>query len=96
MNAYLAYALKDGNCVFEIPDMKDRNDKLDIGVVTDTVDRIEPTGLTEGILLRRTLEDTIHIDGTNRGKHKLTKRRSSTPSLTGALSVVVYRSLCVT
>jgi hypothetical protein len=36
--------------------MKDRDDKLDIGVVTDTVDRIEPTGLAEGILLRSTLK----------------------------------------
>lgn len=36
--------------------MKDGDDELDIGVVTDTVDRIEPTGLTEGILLRRTLK----------------------------------------
>jgi hypothetical protein len=37
--------------VLEISDMKDRDDKLDIGVVTDTIDRIEPTGLAEGILL---------------------------------------------
>ncbi len=44
--------------MFEVPDMKDRDDKLDICVMTDTVDRIEPTGLTEGILLRRTLKDT--------------------------------------
>ena len=42
--------------MFEIPDMKDGDDELDIGVVTDTVDRIESTGLTEGILLRRTLK----------------------------------------
>lgn len=42
--------------MLEIPDMKDGDDELDIGVVTDTVDRIEPTGLTEGILLRRTLK----------------------------------------
>ena len=56
VETYLAYALKNGNCVLEISDMKDRDDELDIGVVTDTVDRIEPTGLTEGILLRRTLK----------------------------------------
>jgi len=37
--------------VLEIPDMKDGDDELDIGVVTDTVDRVEPTGFTEGILL---------------------------------------------
>lgn len=37
--------------MLEISDMKDRDDKLDIGVVTDTIDRIEPTGLAEGILL---------------------------------------------
>lgn len=47
----LAYALKNGDCVLEIPDMKYGDDKLDIGVVTNTVDRIEPTGLTEGVLL---------------------------------------------
>jgi hypothetical protein len=56
VETYLAYALKNGDCVLEIPDMKDGDDELDIGVVTDTVDRIEPTGLTEGILLRRTLK----------------------------------------
>ena len=48
--------MKNADCVLEIPDMKDRNDKLDIGVVTDTVDRIEPTGLAEGVLLRSTLK----------------------------------------
>jgi hypothetical protein len=53
---YLAYALKNGNCVLEKPDMKDRNDELDIGIVTDTVHCVEPTCLTEGILLRRTLK----------------------------------------
>jgi hypothetical protein len=56
VKTYLAYALKNGDCVLEIPDMKDRDDKLDIGVVTNTVDRIEPTGLAKGILLRRTLK----------------------------------------
>jgi hypothetical protein len=56
VETYLAYALKNADCVFEIPDMKDGDDELDIGVVTNTVDRIEPTGLTEGILLRRTLK----------------------------------------
>jgi hypothetical protein len=54
--AYFAYALKNGDCVFEISDMKDRDDKLDIGVVTDAVDCIEPAGLTERVLLRRTLK----------------------------------------
>lgn len=53
---YLAYALKNADCVLEIPDMKDRDDKLDIGVVPDTVDRVEPTGLAKGILVRRTLK----------------------------------------
>ena len=42
--------------MLEIPNMKDRDDKLDIGVVTDTVNRIESTGLAEGILLRCTLK----------------------------------------
>jgi hypothetical protein len=36
--------------------MKDRDDKLDIGIVADAVDSIEATGLTECVLLRRTLE----------------------------------------
>jgi hypothetical protein len=40
VETYLAYALKNGDCVLEIPDMKDGDDKLDIGIVTDTVDRI--------------------------------------------------------
>jgi hypothetical protein len=56
VETYLAYALKNADCVLEIPDMKDGDDELDIGVVTDAVDRIEPTGLTKGILLRRTLK----------------------------------------
>ena len=60
---YLAYALKNANYVLEIPDMKDRDDKLDIGVVTDTVNRIEPTGLAEGVLLRSTLRHKVHIGG---------------------------------
>jgi hypothetical protein len=48
--------------VFEIPDMKDGDDELDICVVTDAVDGIEPAGLTVCVLLRRTLEVTqIHI-----------------------------------
>jgi hypothetical protein len=47
---YLAYALKDSYCVLEIPDMKDGDDELDIGVMTDAVDRIEPAGLTECVL----------------------------------------------
>jgi hypothetical protein len=50
--------------VFEIPDVKDRDDKLDIGVVPDAVDGIEPAGLTECVLLRRTLEERIsHLVG---------------------------------
>ena len=49
--------------MLEIPDMKDRDDKLDIGVVTDTVNRIEPTGLAEGVLLRSTLRHKVHIGG---------------------------------
>jgi hypothetical protein len=56
VETYLAYALKNGDRVLEISDMKDGDDELDIGVVTDTVDRVEPTCLTEGILLRRTLQ----------------------------------------
>jgi hypothetical protein len=56
VETHLAYTLENGDCVLEIPDMKDGDDELDIGVVTDTVDRIESTGLTEGILLRRTLK----------------------------------------
>ena len=67
---YLAYALKNADCVLEIPDMKDGDDEFDIGVVTDTVDRIEPTGLTEGILLRRTLSrHIVHIVEARRGIH---------------------------
>ena len=56
IKTYLAYALKNADCVLEVPNMKDRDDKLDIGVVTDTVNRIESTGLAEGILLRCTLK----------------------------------------
>ena len=55
-NTYFTYALKKGDCVSKIPDMKDGDDKLDICVVTDAVDGIEPAGLTERVLLRRTLE----------------------------------------
>jgi hypothetical protein len=58
VETYRAYALKNGDRVLEISDRKDGDDELDIGVVTDTVDRIEPTGLTECIFLRRTLEGT--------------------------------------
>ena len=58
VGTYLAYALKNGYCMFEKANMKDGDDELDIGVVTDTVDRVESTGLTEGILLRRTLKST--------------------------------------
>ena len=61
-NTYFTYALKKGDRVFEIPDMKDGDDKLNICVVTDAVDSVEPAGLTERVLLRRTLERTqIHI-----------------------------------
>jgi hypothetical protein len=82
--------------VLEITDVKDRDDKFDIGVMTDAVDSIEPTGFTECILFRRTLEEhNPHLVEQVEGD-ELTKRRSSTPSFTGALSVVVYRSLCVT
>jgi hypothetical protein len=55
-NTYFTYALKKRDRVFEIPDMKDGDDKLDIRVVTDAVDSVEPAGLTERVLLRRTLE----------------------------------------
>ena len=57
-NTYFTYALKKGDRVFEIPNMKDGDDKLDICVVTDAVDSVEPAGLTERVLLRRTLERT--------------------------------------
>ena len=50
-NTYFTYALKKGDRVFEIPDMKDGDDKLDICVVADAVDSIEPAGLTECVLL---------------------------------------------
>jgi hypothetical protein len=49
-NAYFTYALKDGDRVLEITDVKDRDDKFDIGVMTDAVDSIEPAGFTECIL----------------------------------------------
>jgi len=57
VKTYFTYALQHGNRVSEIPDVKDRDDKLDVGVVADAVDGIEPAGLTECVLLRRTLEE---------------------------------------
>ena len=51
METYFTYTLQHGNRVFEIPDVKDRDDKLDIGVVTDTIDSVEPAGFTECVLL---------------------------------------------
>jgi hypothetical protein len=63
IKTYLAYALKNADCVLEVPNMKDRDDKLDIGVVTDTVNRIESTGLAEGILLRCTLKAQTSLRG---------------------------------
>jgi hypothetical protein len=57
VKTYFTYALQHGNRVSEIPDVKDRDDKFDIGIVTDAVDSIESAGLTECILLRRTLEE---------------------------------------
>ena len=41
--------------MLEIPYMKDGDDKLYVGVVTDAVNSIEAAGLTECVLLRRTL-----------------------------------------
>ena len=61
-NTYFTYALKKRDRVFEVPDMKYGDDELDICVVTDAVDGIEPAGLTECVLLRRTLGGTrIHV-----------------------------------
>jgi hypothetical protein len=50
MRAYLAYALENSYCMLKISDMKDGDDKLNIGVMTDAVDRVEPAGLTECVL----------------------------------------------
>ena len=47
---YLAYTLKNGYCVFEKADMKDRNDKLNVGIVANAVDCVESAGFTERIL----------------------------------------------
>jgi hypothetical protein len=50
VKTYFTYALKDRDRVLEITDVKDRDDKFDIGVMTDAVDSIEPAGFTECIL----------------------------------------------
>jgi hypothetical protein len=55
VKTYFTDALKDSNRVLEIPDMKDGDDELDIGVVTDALDSVESAGLTERVLFRRTL-----------------------------------------
>ena len=47
---YFAYALKNGYCMFEKADMKNGNDKLDIGIVANAVDCVESAGLTERVL----------------------------------------------
>ena len=74
--------------MLEIPDMKDRDDKFDIGVVPDAVDRIEPTGLTEGILLRRTLKshNSHRRNGVDADVNLLNVDRVLRPSLGPCLS----------
>lgn len=47
---YLAYALKNGYGMFKITNMKDGNNKLNIGIVANAVDCIESAGLTERVL----------------------------------------------
>lgn len=47
---YLAYALEDGYCMFKIANMKDGNDQLNVGIVANAVDRVEPAGLTKRVL----------------------------------------------
>ena len=49
---HLAYALEDAYEVFEVTDVEDRNDELDVGIVPHTVHGVEAAGLAEGILLR--------------------------------------------
>ena len=69
MTAYLAYALKNGYCVLEISDMEYGDDKFDIGVMTDAVNRVEPAGLAECVLFRRTLREyTTHKRNGDRQK----------------------------
>ena len=47
---HLAYALKYTYNVFEITDVEDRNDELDVGIVPHTVHRVKAAGLAKGIL----------------------------------------------
>jgi hypothetical protein len=47
---YLAYALEDGYCMFEKANVKDGNDELNVGIVANAIDGIEPAGLAERVL----------------------------------------------
>ena len=48
---HLADALEDTDCVLEVTNMENRNDKLDEGIVPYTINRIQAASLTERILL---------------------------------------------
>lgn len=89
----LADALEDADGVLEVADVEDGNHKLDVRVMSNTIDRIQSTGLAECTLVRRALQslylDVYSVACTD---PKRTSRRSNTPSFTGALSIGVYRS----
>lgn len=72
--AYLAYTLQNRDRMLEETDMEYRYDEFDVGIMTDTVDRIQPTCLTESILFCGSLfrepmsmknEECMHSGGTH-------------------------------
>ena len=49
-STHLAYALKNAYGMFEKANMKDWDDKLDVGIVANAVDCVEAAGFTKRVL----------------------------------------------
>lgn len=57
-NAYLANGLQNSYSVFEVSNMENRDNKLDIRVVSDAIDGGLPAGFAEGTFVGCTLHQT--------------------------------------
>lgn len=80
--------------MLKVSNMEDRHAEFDVRIMPHTIDVIQTAGLAKGILLRCTLQtepcSQVSTWATQRKRWTgHTSRLSSTPSLTGTLSVAV-------
>ena len=82
--------------MLEVTDMEYGNDKLDVRIMTYTVDVGLTTSLAESVFVSCALKTGSQLVSIDCSRVQLTRRLSRTPFCTGNRSVGVYRSRWVT